>query len=104
MTDAEVLQETKVIKAYKEEEVKQGKLKDAVIMLSKIGLAERAQTLMKGGQVLNLRERAIYGQNAFYNINLYWSKAFGCVVEGEMFMTCWTGWCWDIRGTTTSRS
>ena len=54
------------------------------------------------GQVL--RERAIYGQNAFYNTNLYWSKAFGCVVEGEMFMTGWTDWCWDIRGTTTSRS
>ena len=102
MTDAEVLQETKMIKAYKEEKVKQGKLKDAVIMSSKIGLADRAQTLMKGGQVL--RERAIYGQNAFYNINLYWSNAFGCVVEGEMFMTGWTDWCWDIRGTTTSRS
>ena len=41
MTDAEVLQETKMIKAYKEEKVKQGKLKDAVIMSSKIGLADR---------------------------------------------------------------
>ena len=41
LTDAEVLQETKMIKAYKEEKVKQGKLKDAVIMSSKIGLADR---------------------------------------------------------------
>ena len=103
MTDAEVLQETKMIKAYKEEKVKQG-CRNNIVQESwtKIGLAERAQTLMKGGQVL--RERAIYGQNAFYNINLYWSNAFGCVVEGEMFMTGWTDWCWDIRGTTTSRS
>ena len=50
-----------------------------------------------------LRERAIYGQNAFYNINLYWSNAFGCVVEGEMFMTGWTDWCWDNSSTITNK-
>ena len=59
LTDAEVLQETKMIKAYKEEKVKQGKLKDAVIMSSKIGLADRPKLWWRGGQVL--RERAIYG-------------------------------------------
>ena len=47
LTEEEDLLETKMIKAYKEEKVKQGKLKDAAIMSFKIGLPGRAQTLMK---------------------------------------------------------
>ena len=47
LTEAEALQETNSIKAYKDEEVKQEKFKDAAIMSFKIGLSDRAQTLMK---------------------------------------------------------